>query len=135
MGYTHYWRTNEEIPPETWKKICNRISAARKYFDNPLGQFELTDDAIYINGLGADSYETFYFARVGDGFGFCKTAQQLYDVLVVASLLLIEFTVDKSIKISSDGNQEDLGPGYTFALRVIQDEMNEILVEMGGEDG
>ena len=134
MGYTHYWRTSQEISPGTWEKICTRVIAAREYLEAPLGQWEITKDDICLNGEGEDGHETFYFTRVGDGFGFCKTARKKYDKLVVAALLLIEFTTEGSIRISSDGDPDDLTLGRMIASQVVLDELDGLLNSMGGAD-
>jgi hypothetical protein len=117
MGYTHYYRTNREVPLKLWKRIVKKCEAIIAKADCPL-VFEcdvdeppaLTDEFIRFNGKGNDGHETFYLSRVPvDSFNFCKTARKPYDDYVVECLKACKQVAPSYFELSSDGDYEDGG--------------------------
>lgn len=82
---------------------------------------ELSADLIAFNGYGSESFESFYWPRpvtACDQPGlpyagwFCKTGRRPYDPVVVAALVLAQYHYGPAVKLSSDGTDEELRPGF-----------------------
>lgn len=79
--------------------------------------------AIVLDGKGELGHEPFLLTSApheeDDKFGacmwFCKTARKPYDLLVCATLILVECYAPGMLKIHSDGDPEDWGPALEFA--------------------
>jgi hypothetical protein len=72
------------------------------------GDPEFTTDEIRFNGIEDDSHETFALGKRYNGFKFTKTARNPYDRHVLACLILAKKYFGDAIKVSSDGDNEDL---------------------------
>lgn len=126
MGYTHYWyRKPETHDAKTWDAFVKDCISVRNNLDDDIELGDAhgeTADAIFdndqvcFNGRGERSHETFLLKRKNDNrsridqdhvFGFCKTAQKEYDVMVCACLILYKYHFGKDVQISSDGEWED----------------------------
>ncbi|PSR27615.1 MAG: hypothetical protein C7B46_19320 [Sulfobacillus benefaciens] len=65
---------------------------------------------------GDCSYESFRFDRVEDArFSFCKTARKPYDVAVTAALIVIKHHLP-TVRIMSDGNDDDWADGRMVCM-------------------
>lgn len=118
MGYTHYFSQQENIPQNSWDKICKDVKIILDHQQkegvllesNHPSEIMINKKAGYINfnGVGDDSHETFSITQEKhDNFNFCKTNQKPYDLALVASLMVIEHHAPESFNIGSDGNIED----------------------------
>jgi len=114
----------------------------------PMGEYgtkpEITNDHISFNG--EPGCETMYLARVPDPidvrrhrehresmkrsgypiedddticFGCCKTRCEPYDIAVVALLAAVDMVIPGVLKLSSDGEYEELKPGIDLATRLL----------------
>jgi hypothetical protein len=109
MGYTHYWRSATDIPPDTWRAISDDV---RKLGENFQGaEVEIDADAIVIEG----TMETFVLERTAEDFGFCKTGLQSYDKLVCAALAVATERFP-ALSVSSDGFMQDDGGAWDNAI-------------------
>jgi len=93
---------------------------------------EFTNDHIWFNGVKKDSHETLHISRddsdkfkmerMGDYykdmwerdksiFGFTKTAQKPYDLLVTATLTLYKHHFGEKVEVSGDGGPEGFQEG------------------------
>jgi hypothetical protein len=97
MGYTHYWRSNTEIPPDTWQAISDDVRQLSNAFGKGAG-VEIDANEIVIHG----THETFALQRTAEEFGFCKTALKPYDRLVAATLAVAAERFP-ALSVSSDG--------------------------------
>jgi len=123
MGYTHYWNVREEGEKSFAFLLADTktiIDAERSHvvLVNGMGDEgtspELSEGRIVFNGEDPDGYETFYFAKDGRGFQFCKTGRKPYDAIVCAVLIRAKVHYGDGIEISSDGdweNTEEWGQG------------------------
>jgi len=157
MGYTHFWRQLRDFTDTEWKelsRLTKLITAdglgVLAHHSESTGEehgkwgeddvLTIDDEAIYFNGIGEDSHETFCITKkkqakmdhepqeVYDRQGaseFCKTAHKPYDKYVVAVLCaLYNMKVEewplgdgKIMDISSDGNTQDWTEGLFHAVR------------------
>lgn len=113
MGYTHYWETPQHgFSEREWEYIANIAAAAIEdakrgdiavayEFDEPHRAPVIGSSTIHFNGIGEEGHETFYIAREGQKWEFCKTARKPYDVVVCAVLLALR---DMGADVSSDGD-------------------------------
>jgi hypothetical protein len=105
MGYTHYFQLHSEPTQTRWQSFTSGVNSIIKASDVPL-ETEITDSRIVLNGIGADSHETFYIQKGDIKWNFCKTAQKDYDEVVTAILILARY-VFLDFSLSSDGTWND----------------------------
>lgn len=141
MGYTHYWerQTGEhdaakfgefarvaaivvELATKRGVKIGDALGEGKPYVIN--------EQKIALNGVGAESHESFVLTRVSSGFEFCKTNEKPYDVVVVAILVLYKHFFPEVV-FSSDGGLADLQAG----LALVREALGVDLVLVRGKDG
>lgn len=119
MGYTHYWNFAGNTAPKDLKDGEKRFAEAARIINACAdkvkgmgveiaggvgnGSPTINERAIYFNGKGRESYETFYVALDRDGWDFCKTARRPYDILVCLSLLALKSVFGEDFKYTSDG--------------------------------
>ena len=131
MGYTHYWEETKDISVEDWGKITKTLkrmidikTAEGIDFCDGSGELfampEINDTYFSLNGADELAHESFYVQRTGsDAFEFCKTAMKPYDVIVVATLTIIDdlgYTT-----LSSDGDEDDLEEGIEFGRKIFKE--------------
>ena len=94
-GFSRYWENPDGFTDEQWTAFTAKAkqiiqAAARKKIvlagGNGTGKPVVDDKVVMFNGANPDGYETCTIQREGDKFGFCKTAQKPYDVVVKAIL-------------------------------------------------
>lgn len=148
MGYSHFWERPKELDLTQFINFSNDV---RKIFEVSIenritladGQGKTTkpvsdDNVVCFNGLGSNSYETFFLPRVfepmkwmkpsesGLYFHFCKTNRKPYDLTVMAVLIAFKHHFKEAI-VTSDGEieswtpakilcQQSLGYGLDFEL-------------------
>lgn len=108
MGYTHYWRQEDEIAD--WEGFCEDMEAIVEASDVALKRFDLEDSYMVLDAV--DGSESFYVTRfvepnnfgVDPAFNFCKTRRLPYDEIVCAGLLALKDRAD--VEVSSDGDLE-----------------------------
>src|ERR1043166_6810621 len=127
MGYSHYWYRPQEIPRSAWKSFCEDVAKLirhspvklvcrlEKVNEPPI----VSDGVVSLNGTGAEGYEPFMLTRViiprpgerakedGLWLGFCKTEKRAYDSIVGACLIALKFHLGKSVRIQTDGSDDD----------------------------
>lgn len=126
MGYTHYWHTARDTPPEQLLEAGRKMLPIVREGDGVLagwdgsGQPDVDEDGcVRFNGREDDEeeYETFGWppdlGRPHNGtgdpawtFDFCKTEQVPYDRFVVACLLAAKSVLGSRLRLSSDGGAE-----------------------------
>jgi hypothetical protein len=90
-------------PTQTrWQSFTSGVNSIIKASDVPL-ETEITDSRIVLNGIGADSHETFYIQKGDIKWNFCKTAQKDYDEVVTAILILARYLFP-DFSLTSDGS-------------------------------
>jgi hypothetical protein len=109
MGYTHYWRSHTDIPPDTWEAISDDVRKLAKGFEG--AKVEIDAAEIVIHG----SCETFALQRTAEDFGFCKTRLGAYDKLVCAALAVAAERYP-GLDVSSDGFMQDDGGAWGNAI-------------------
>jgi len=118
MGFTRYYDITKSIDPEKFEKysedckiICQEITKETGHglagWDGE-GDPQFTTDEIRFNGIGDDSHETFALGKGYNGFKFTKTARKPYDRHVLACLILAKKYFGDAIKVSSDGDNDDI---------------------------
>lgn len=124
MGYTHYINGSTKCTKQAWASAIDDIQRVVAMAGIPLanGQGEpgtlpiFNEEEVYFNGVGPASHETFVVryggATVSD---FCKTAQKPYDLMVCACLIILKRWIP-TLKVSSDGGEEELGWGNAISL-------------------
>ena len=128
MGYTHYWKTKRAFTEKEWAEMTKGTKKIIKESNVPIGdgmgegQPIITDNAISLNGKGANSHETFYVSKEPTKFDFCKTALKPYDVVVCACLLLMMKILGNDAEVHSDGNMNgaDWAKGRELFKKVIK---------------
>lgn len=119
MGYTHYFKTKQDIHQTTWdsyfipavKLILKEAEKQGTEITGSHGEAgtipEFTSDYIMFNGLGEDAHETMTIERKAADFYFCKTARKPYDAACVAVAVLAAKLFNKDyFEWSSDGDGE-----------------------------
>jgi hypothetical protein len=131
MGYTHYWYT-KTFAPKVWRQLILDVgtlyanlppevvlTGCLKYGELPY----FGEDAIWFNGK--PDYETFvlhrenFSTREANVFNFCKTAQKPYDLMVCAVLLTAKYLSPDSIRLSSDGDEDDWQEAEQFVWNTL----------------
>jgi hypothetical protein len=126
LGFTHYWERPLELPEKEWALFTDDVrkvldACARKSIAIGDGMGEgrpFTVDAaeVWLNGVKANSHETFFVERVFANvpakkseplFGFCKTARKPYDLAVTACLILARHHFGRHFVVTSDGSDSD----------------------------
>ena len=127
MGYTHYWESDTGIYNEHLREAITNMSIVINDNTDILaggdgtGKPEITDDEIRFNGIGDGSHESFSISTDWKGtFNFCKTSEKPYDVIVVACLVVLKYHLGDSVRVSSDGDCEDLTAGIVLAMKYIK---------------
>ena len=136
MGYTHYWKFNQEPTPEKFTEFVEgvrQITATADEAGIPIGEELYKSDYVRFNGVGDGAHESFYIELpVGDeryDDGFCKTAEKPYDTAVTASLILAKKIFGKDIEIRSDGNWSDWEGGQLLYESVFNVQPENVLVK------
>lgn len=124
MGYTHYWSVIRTVSETKRAAIAEAVGRAL-YIGARLGRFDLDDEAggapiatpeaIFFNGKGPLSHETFCFDFKEAGFEFCKTAAKPYDVAVCAALVICKEFMGADLSVRSDGDDSDWVNGIELA--------------------
>lgn len=102
------------------------------------GEPEISKTRIWLNGDGEHNldHETFWVdavrdtssPRASEGWGFCKTAQKPYDIVVTAILTLLCASYD--YQIGSDGDLDDWDAGVKLAEEALGRQFaNPLIVE------
>jgi len=133
MGYTHYWRINNEINQDVFRAVADDVKKACKLAKEKFGLEvkwesdsrkapEFSSEAIRFNGIDEEGHETFLISQTDRNFNFCKTARKPYDILVTASLCILHFHASRNsldVGVSSDGTAGEWGDGLNLARLVI----------------
>jgi microcompartment protein CcmK/EutM len=145
MGYTHYWERRSGVDHDAAKfadfarvaAIVVELATKRGIkIGDALGEgkpYEINGQRIALNGVGAESHESFVIARGSSEFSgsdFCKTNEKPYDVVVVAILVLYKHLFP-DVVFSSDGDLADLQAG----LALVREALGVDLVLVRGKDG
>lgn len=113
MGYTHYWKVQEDITADEWDKITYLFTSVRLecsnrgiVLANAHGESvpTVTEDEIVFNGSRKDDgdYETCRFQRMPSR-EFCKTQYRPYDLAVCAMLIIMRGVAGEKFSFASDG--------------------------------
>jgi len=102
---------------------------------------EFDRDQIWFNGVGKDSHETLSIKRDDsyqvdpsnklnfgkdmwkkrkELFGFTKTAEKPYDLLVTATLILYKHHFGEVVEVSGDGGQEGFKEGLDLVNKTLK---------------
>jgi hypothetical protein len=124
MGYTHYWKFNQQPTPEKFTEFvegAKQITATASEAGIPIGDEDYKSDYVRFNGVENGAHETFLVEfPVGDeryDDSWCKTAGKPYDTAVTACLILAKKLFDADFEVRSDGEMERLGR-WQIALRI-----------------
>lgn len=117
MGYTRYYEIYNKLDKDKFKQFSEKCKLACDEITNQWGEGiagrdgqgepEFLDSGIRFNGIGKDSCETFAITPTATGFHFTKTNRCPYDRHVLACLLLAKEYFADSIRVSSDGDNDD----------------------------
>ena len=136
MGYTHYWYKEPILSQKSWFDFANDFVKVLPHFYKELDsttdqKFYINSDELFLNGVGENSHETFYFSRVIEDikdyqkddnstkiFACCKTARKPYDISVCCALIIAKKHFGADIDVKSDGEEED---GWDKAKELCQD--------------
>lgn len=121
MGYTHYWKSNQEIMQQTQLFAIQDIETILSESLDIIGVYEKhinqTTGEIVISFNGLYDYEDCVFTFPLEDFGFCKTGQRPYDKVVVACLCVLS---ESGLTVTSDGNSKDWIEGHHFAETILE---------------
>ena len=114
MGYTHYWKFNQQPTPEKFTEFvegAKQITATASEAGIPIGDEDYKSDYVRFNGVENGAHETFLVEfPVGDeryDDSWCKTAGKPYDTAVTACLILAKKLFDADFEVRSDGRWKD----------------------------
>jgi hypothetical protein len=123
MGYTHYFQLHNEPTQTRWQSFTSGVSSIIRTSNVQL-EAEVTDSRIVLNGIGADSHETFVIEKGSVRWNFCKTARKDYDEVVTAVLILARY-VFPDFSLSSDGTWEEWRTGRELFTKAMYLEPTE----------
>ena len=132
MGYKHYWDRPSKFDNKEFEKftgMCHKIVEACKP-TSPIGGVYCKGEEVKIVGVNSKKnskpdisgihikfngeedlgHEAFILENnqdLIDAFGFCKTNEKPYDIVVVACLIAFKRVFGPTVKISSDGEFDD----------------------------
>lgn len=129
MGYTHYWTLENGIEQTDWNYF---LVGARHIIDTAQNSgIQIIDGsagaAIFFNGFGAGSHETFQITSEDVGFNFCKTAQKPYDTVVTACLIHAKKVFGGNIRVSSDGDWSEWQSGVLLYEQIFGIQSGSVL--------
>lgn len=141
MGYTHFWHLNKKGNQKNYnsalKDIKAIIQSKKDILADGSGEKDSkpeTKKCISFNGIEEESHETFFIPNKlaeleGDGFvfQFCKTARKEYDSVVVACITVLKHHLGDDVKVSSDGDPDELQAGCDLAKAILKKDMNHPL--------
>lgn len=125
MGYTHYWYKEPTLSQKKWFDFANDFVKVLPHFYKELDsttdqKFYINSDELFLNGVGENSHETFYFSRVEKDikdyqkddnsskvFACCKTARKPYDISVCCALIIAKKHFGADIEVKSDGENHE----------------------------
>jgi hypothetical protein len=120
MGWTHYWERNPELSRVSFQSVIgdllNVLTETGVELAGSEGDGEpyISLDEITFNGTKGLHCEDFKIKRTDMPrhgrdvvFSFCKTENLPYDLCVKCALVILKHYFDDSIKIRSDGTNED----------------------------
>jgi hypothetical protein len=125
MGYTHYWYKEPTLSQKKWFDFANDFVKVLPHFYKELDsttdqKFYINSDELFLNGVGENSHETFYFSRVEKDikdyqkddnsskvFACCKTARKPYDISVCCALIIAKKHFGADIEVKSDGENDE----------------------------
>ena len=129
MGYTHYYHTYDEKKKRITKTDRNWVlpilrDIVDRYKDiltgDGMGETRipvvLNNTEIWLNGIGDDSHETFWFPMnsLPHKFTFCKTARKPYDAPVSEMLIVLKYHF-RDLFVASDGfSRQDAKPEHQY---------------------
>ena len=116
MGYSHYWKIEEDMTVQEFKHLQSIAAKIAEASDAPVGLSINTHPlypSITVEGMASDAHETFYLTPKAVKFEFCKTARKPYDEVVVGILDYADAL--GLLKFTSDGNPDDLAAGERLA--------------------
>ena len=126
MGYTHYWTHKRRFTTSEWSSILNDFNKIVELSDLPVDvEIDDKNKVFYLQGT-CETFVIYQNRRPLEswqkpsqhGWDFCKTRQDLYDVIVTACLIYLTSLYPKHITASSDGDAIDWKPGLDLALQV-----------------
>ena len=140
MGYTSYWKIEEELDKEKFAILSEELQVATGLLPtkstsaqqdhkgviylaggNGEGEPIFTKDLICFNGKDDEAHETFMIRQKGnDDFEFCKTNRKPYDLMVCFSLLRLKHHFPDA-NISSDGTAKDWLAAKKFYKKVFKE--------------
>lgn len=138
MGYTRYYEVKQKLDEQKFERfsedckiVCQEIC---KIYNIELGDWrgvekepQFTPDVVCFNGYKDESCETFILTKKTNGFEFTKTNRKNYDKCVLACLLLAKDYFGESIRVSSDGDNDDENVKSTLASLRRENKINSIL--------
>jgi len=141
MGYTHYWKYENNISATSWNTFLREMRVALGIFDphgtllaggDGKGHAVLDLDIVMFNGKGEDRFESMVlYPEDPNTFEFCKTGRRPYDTFVVATLMLAKKNgILKSW--SSDGEDEDMVEGKKLFNEILRAMRNAVNFTSGG---
>jgi hypothetical protein len=139
MGYTHYWDiTKISQHSARFTKAVGDMAKVIRNSPVPLagplgtGKPKLAKTYVSFNGATPNDYESFLFP---DQDGFCKTAKEPYDVVVIACLAIAKDVFGEEIRVRSDGGGEDWDEGVRLASSVLGREIDNPIEPRRGLEG
>lgn len=133
MGYTHYWQVKLKTKTDikNYKTALSKIAKLVYAYNQsqPKGSVQRLSgysghakpkayDGIFFNGSGEHAHEDFSLPADKTEFSdFCKTNQKPYDIVVVASLCILNHYVKDSV--ASDGDSSDWIAGLALAKSIV----------------
>lgn len=128
MGYTHYFRTEQEFTSEQWEDVKKATNTVVSYAqskgillqsDDENNPVIVDDNRINLNSR-TNPHETFLVSRTPSR-DFCKTNRKSYDVVVGTILLYLKKHYPDNFSFSSDGGSQDWQEAVSFANEVFKD--------------
>lgn len=117
MGYSHHFSGSlTPLQFREWATRCKVLYKKIAKMGIPIGSGdgegdlpEFSENAVWFNGIGADSHESF-FLEANEALAFrefCKTNKKPYDLMVCLALIAMKQTAPKQISIDPAGEDSD----------------------------
>lgn len=122
MGYTHYWNydkatENKDAQFDALVRDTRRIIDLASLYGVRLGDGLGRNEPLFmfdyfaLNGVTGEDCESFVWTREPEGYSFCKTGHNNYDIIVTAILIRAKYHYGDAVKIESDGTWDDWQQG------------------------
>lgn len=127
MGHTHYWTFRGQPNSIAYARALRDINKLARSCKDLLSGYSAHAPAnvytgVKFNGKREEACEDFTLRALprdaANGFFFCKTNENPYDLVVMAALAILKHRLGEQVTIDTDGLRSDWTAGVKLAQKV-----------------